>query len=91
MTDERNIAHDKNVAQDKKNHGQAVVENASIVPQPGKKPLLIDEDTGPSNSVAHEMYKQGEEPRVHEDVKSDRRDAESKTEQKGEQKGGAGS
>ncbi len=25
MTDERNIAHDKTVAHDKKNHGQAVV------------------------------------------------------------------
>ena len=67
MTDERNIAHDKTVAQDKKNHGQAVVENASIVPQPGKKPPLIDGDTDPSNSVAHQMYKDGEEPRVHVD------------------------
>lgn len=68
MTDERNIAHDKTVAQDKKNHGQAVVEKSSIVPQPGKKPALIDADTGPSNSVAHEMYKNGEEPRVHVDA-----------------------
>jgi hypothetical protein len=71
MTDERNIAHDKTVAQDKKNHGQAVVENSSIVPQPGKKPALIDADTGPSNSVAHEMYKNGEEPRVHVDAEED--------------------
>lgn len=68
MTDERNIAHDKTVAQDKKNHGEAVVENASIVPRPGKKPPLIDGDTDPSNSVAHQMYKDGEEPRVHVDA-----------------------
>ncbi len=68
MTDERNIAHDKTLAQDKKHHGQAVVENASIVPQPGKKPPLLDADTGPSNSVAHQMYKDGDEPRVHVDA-----------------------
>lgn len=37
-------------------------------PQPGKKPKLIDADTGPSNSVAHQMYKDGEEPRVHVDT-----------------------
>lgn len=71
MTDERNIAHDKNVAQQKKNDGQAVVENSSIVPQPGKKPPLIDADTGPSNSIAHEMYKRGEESRVHMNAAND--------------------
>ena len=74
MTDERNIAHDKNVAQDKKSRGEAVVEHASIVPQPGKKPALIDADTDPSNSIAHQMYKDGEEPRVHRD-ESDGNDA----------------
>ena len=74
MTDERNIAHDKTVAQDKKNHGEAVVENAAVVPQPGKKPALIDADTGPSNSVAHEMYKKGQEPRAHTDAKTSRDD-----------------
>ncbi len=68
MTDERNIAHDKAVAQDKKNRGEAVVENAAVVPQPGKKPHLIDADTGPSNSVAHQMYKDGLEPRMHVDT-----------------------
>ena len=67
MTDERNIAHDKTVAMDKKRHGEAVVEHSSIVPQPGRKPPLIDADTGPSNSVAHRMYKGGEEPRVQVD------------------------
>ena len=65
MTDERNIAHDKKVASDKKNHGQAVVANSSVVPQPGKKPALIDADTGPSNKVAQQMYQHGEEPRAH--------------------------
>lgn len=68
MTDERNIAHDKTVAQNKKSHGQAVVENSSIVPQPGRKPPLIDGDTHPSNTVAHQMYKDGDEPRVHADA-----------------------
>jgi hypothetical protein len=68
MTDERNIAHDKTVAMDKKHQGQAVVENASIAPQPGRKPPLIDADTDPSNSVAHQMYIGGEEPRVHVDA-----------------------
>ncbi|MEO6065840.1 MAG: hypothetical protein ABIP49_08705 [Lysobacterales bacterium] len=82
MTDERNIAHDKKVAQDKQHNGEAIVENAAIVPQPGKKPPLIDEDTGPSNSVAKEMYKQGEEPRVHRDegdeAKLDEADSDNK-------------
>lgn len=68
MTDERNVAHDKAVARDKKHHGEVVVENASVVPQPGKKPRLIDADTSPSNSVAHQMYKDGQEPRVHVDT-----------------------
>ena len=71
MTDERNIAHDKTVAQDKKHRGEDVVANSSVVPQPGKKPALIDDDTGPSNSVAHELYKRGEEPRVHRENAED--------------------
>ena len=66
--DERNIAHDKAVTQDKKHHGEAVVEkNAAVVPQPGKKPHLIGADIAPSNSVAHQMYEDGKEPRVHTD------------------------
>lgn len=64
MTDERNIAHDKTVAMDKKRDGEAVVEHASVVPQPGKKPHLIDADTGPSNSVAHQLAKDGAPPQV---------------------------
>ena len=71
MTDERNIAHDKTVALDKKHDGQAVVENAAIVPQPGMKPPLIDADTGPSNSVARDMYKKGFEPRVQNKAAND--------------------
>lgn len=74
MTDERNIAHDKKVAQNKKSLGEAVVANAAVVPQPGKKPHLIDDHTGPSNSVASAMYKQGQEPRVHHDDGQDEKD-----------------
>jgi hypothetical protein len=77
MTDERNIAHDKKVAHDKKAQGQAVVDNAAKVPQPGKKPHLIDADNGPSNSVASEMYKHGEEPRVHREDSDDAKEEES--------------
>ena len=72
MTDERNIAHDKTVAQDKKDDGQvAAAGQPAIVPQPGRKPPLIDADTDPSNSVAHELYKQGYEPRVHDKAAND--------------------
>ena len=68
MTDERNIAHDKTVALDKKRKGEAVVENASVVPQPGRKPARVGADTAPSNSVAHQMYIDGETPRIHADL-----------------------
>jgi hypothetical protein len=67
VTDERNIAHDKTVALDKKRKGLAVVENAAVVPRPGRKPSLVDADTAPSNSVAHQMYIDGETPRIHAD------------------------
>lgn len=82
MTDERNIAHDKTVALDKKHQGQDVVENSAIVPQPGKKPPLIDADTGPSNSVAHQMYKDGLEPRVHSDVSEQGRDEKAESDKR---------
>lgn len=59
MTDERNIAHDKNVA-DKRNDDKAAVQ-----PQPGRKPPQVDDDTDPSNSRAREMYKDGDAPRDH--------------------------
>ena len=61
MTDERNIAHDKKVADDHRRQN----ENAAVQPQPGKKPPLVDEATDPSNTRAREMYKQGETPRDH--------------------------
>ena len=82
MTDERNIAHDKIVALDKKHQGQDVVENSAIVPHPGKKPTLIDADTGPSNSVAHQMYKNGLEPRVHSDVSEQDRDEKAESDKR---------
>lgn len=64
MTDERNIAHDKKVADDKRQQGEASG-NAAVQPQPGKKPAQVDNDTDPSNSRAREMYKDGEAPRDH--------------------------
>jgi hypothetical protein len=49
MTDERNIAHDKKVQQEKKNHGEEVAPGAVHAPQPGKKPAL-DEETKEENA-----------------------------------------
>ena len=37
MTDPRNIAHDKKIAQEKKHHGDEVAPGAEKTPQPGKK------------------------------------------------------
>lgn len=61
MTDERNIAHDKKVAEQKRANGS----NDAVQPQPGKKPPQVDADTDPSNTRAREMYKDGEAPRDH--------------------------
>lgn len=74
MTDERNIAHDKTVALDKKHQGQDVVENSAIVPQPGKKPPLIDADTGPSTASRTRCTGTASEPRAHSDVSEQGRD-----------------
>lgn len=63
MTDERNIAHDKKVADDKRKHGVDDEGNAAVQPQPGRKPPQVDDSTEPSNSRAHEMYKDGKTPR----------------------------
>ncbi len=63
MTDERNIAHDKKVADQKRDNGQGA--NDAVQPQPGKKPPQVDDDTNPSNTRAKEMYKDGEAPRDH--------------------------
>lgn len=43
MTDPRNVAHDKKVQQEKKNHGEEIAPNAEHTPQPGMKPALKDE------------------------------------------------
>jgi hypothetical protein len=65
MTDERNIAHDKKLADEKRDHGAEPGSNAAVQPQPGKKPPQVDDETDPSNTRAREMYKQGETPRDH--------------------------
>lgn len=65
MTDERNIAHDKRVADENRDRGQDTPSNAAVQPQPGKKPPQIDGDTDPSNTRAREMYQDGEAPRDH--------------------------
>lgn len=44
MTDPRNVAHDKKVQQEKKNHGEEIAPNAEHTPQPGMKPALKDDD-----------------------------------------------
>ena len=62
MTDERNIAHDKKVAEQKRANGGW---NDAVQPQPGQKPPQVDADTDPSNTRAREMYKDGEAPRDH--------------------------
>ncbi len=65
MTDERNIAHDKKVADEKRKQGDDVAGNAAVQPQPGKKPPQVDDDTDPSNSRAKQLYKDGETPNDH--------------------------
>lgn len=65
MTDERNIAHDKKVADRKRERGDDPKGDAAVQPQPGKKPPQVDADTDPSNSRAKELYKHGETPRDH--------------------------
>jgi hypothetical protein len=46
MTDPRNVAHDKKVQQEKKNHGEEIAPGAIHAPQPGQKPALKHEDDG---------------------------------------------
>lgn len=65
MTDERNIAHDKNVAEQKRERGIEDGSNDAVQPQPGRKTPQVDDDTDPSNTRAREMYKDGETPRDH--------------------------
>ena len=43
MADERNIAHDKKVMEEKKHHGEPIApEGATRAPQPGKKTPVDD-------------------------------------------------
>lgn len=44
MTDPRNVAHDKKVQQEKKNHGEEIAPGAIHAPQPGQKPALHHDD-----------------------------------------------
>ena len=51
MTDPRNIAHDKKVAQEKKHHHIEVAPGAEHAPQPGRKPHLVPKlDTAANDS-----------------------------------------
>ena len=45
MTDERNVAHDKKVMEEKQHDGQDLSEGTVHAPQPGKKPALEKEDS----------------------------------------------
>ncbi|RYZ13001.1 MAG: hypothetical protein EOO24_01475 [Comamonadaceae bacterium] len=47
MTDPRNVAHDKKVQQEKKNHGEEIAPGSVHVPQPGKKPAM-EHDEAPA-------------------------------------------
>ena len=59
MADPRNIAHDKMVQDEKKQHGEKVAEGATETPQPGRKPKL-EEDTGkPDTYQQHARHHQG--------------------------------
>ena len=45
MADERNIAHDKKVMDEKKHDGEDLSEGLTVAPQPGKKtPTVKHED-----------------------------------------------
>lgn len=78
MTDERNIAHDKKIADDKRDQG-ITSSNDAVQAQPGRKPPQVDGDTDPSNSRASEMYKAGETPRDHSHEGSDHPAGEAET------------
>ena len=40
MPDERNVAHDKKVQQDKEDRGEEIAPGAAETPQPGRKPRM---------------------------------------------------
>ena len=45
MTDPRNIQHDKKVQHDKKHHGNEPEAHTEHVPQPGKKPHIVESES----------------------------------------------
>ena len=51
MPDERNIAHDKKVQQDKEDRGEEVAPGAAETPQPGRKPRM-EEHAGDHDPAA---------------------------------------
>ena len=54
MPDERNVAHDKKVQQDKEDRGEEIAPGAAGTPQPGRKPRMEDHagDGGSASEVA---------------------------------------
>ncbi len=51
MPDERNVAHDKKVNQDKEDRGEEIAPGAAETPQPGRKPRM-EEHAGESGSAS---------------------------------------
>jgi hypothetical protein len=49
MTDERNIAQDKKVMDDKRHAGEDISEGTVHAPQPGKKPEMEKTDDNPES------------------------------------------
>jgi len=54
MPDERNVAHDKKVQQDKEDRGEEIAPGAAETPQPGRKPRMEEHagDSGSASEVA---------------------------------------
>ncbi|MEO5823135.1 MAG: hypothetical protein ABIT71_21740 [Vicinamibacteraceae bacterium] len=51
MSDPRDVAHDKKVAQEKKHHGEAAAPAGTPAVQPGKKPAAADKRTDPAGTA----------------------------------------
>ncbi len=58
MSDPRNVAHDKTVAQEKKKHGEEIAPGAAETPQPGKKPTL---EKGVAEGESYQQHAHQEE------------------------------
>lgn len=52
MTDPRNVAHDKKVQHEKKNHGEEIAPGAKHAPQPGQKPAMKHDTLNPAEDGA---------------------------------------